>query len=184
MRAAKSPALPDVPLAALLPPRAHRAILRVAERVRRVWWRVRRPRLRGCAIVAFDDAGRVLMVRHTYRKCDEWQLPTGGVRRGELPEAAARRELAEEVGVEVGPMIAVHAEAIVMGGATNAVTVFAAALTGTPVADGREIAEVRLFDPESLPATTPDWARRYIAHACAERRGLSRNEPIVSDKRG
>lgn len=171
MRAARSPALPDVPFAALLPPRAHRAILRVAERVRRLWWRVRRPRLRGCAIVARDDRGRVLMVRHTYRKCDEWQIPTGGVRRGELPEQAARRELAEEVGVTIGRLVAVHVEEFAMSGARNEVTVFAGLLSGDPFADEREIAEVRFADPDCLPATTSEWARRYIACACEKEPG-------------
>lgn len=159
--------MPDVPLGPLLPASLHRAVLRLAERVRQVWWRVRRPRLRGCAIVARDDAGRVLMVRHTYRARDEWQIPTGGVRRGENPEDAARRELAEEVGVAAGPMIAVHGEEVVMGGAVNEVTVFAVVIDGTPTADHREIAEAEFFDPESLPATTPEWARGYIAHAIA-----------------
>lgn len=182
MRAARSPALPDVPLAGLLPPPVHRAVLRVAQRVRRVWWRWRKPRLRGCAVVARDADGRVLMVRHTYRKRHEWQIPTGGVRRGEAAESAARRELFEEVGVKATRMVPVHVEEVVMGGALNTVTVFAATMTGTPKADDREIAEVRMFAVESLPSTTPHWVRRYLAFGVPEGAILSRDEtgPEVS----
>lgn len=165
MRGAKSPALPDVPFANLLPAGLHRRLLRVAELVRRRWWAWRKPRLRGCAVVARNDAGEVLMVRHSYRKRDEWHLPTGGVRAREDPEVAARRELGEEVGVVVTAITLVHTEEIDLHGATNTVSVFAASYAGTPVADDREIAEVAFFAHDDLPATTPEWARNYIARA-------------------
>lgn len=105
------------------------------------------------------------MVRHSYRKSHEWHVPTGGVRSGEDPEVAARRELAEEVSLHVGALRVVHTETIDLHGASNAVTVFAARITETPRADGREIAELGFFAPEDLPPSTPDWARAYIAKA-------------------
>jgi len=107
------------------------------------------------------------MVRHTYRKSHEWHVPTGGVRRGEQPEVAARRELAEEVAVHAETLTVVHTETIDLHGARNEVTVFATAVTTMPRADGREIAELAFFAPHDLPPSTPDWARGYIAHAIA-----------------
>lgn len=139
----------------------------MAELVRRRWWAWRKPSLRGCAIVALNPDGHVLMVRHSYRKRDEWHVPTGGVRGAEDPARAARRELAEETGVSAAWMREVHVEEVALHGASNTVTVFAARIEGEAVADGREIAELRFFRPDDLPATTPDWARGYIARALA-----------------
>jgi len=137
----------------------------VAELVRRRWWAWRKPALRGCAIVARNAEGHILMVRHSYRKRNEWHVPTGGVRKGEAPEIAARRELAEEVGVRPETLGVVHVEEIDLHGARNVVTVFAASISAEPKADGREIAELGFFPHDALPATTPDWARSYIARA-------------------
>ncbi len=88
-----------MPLIGLLPAPVHRAVLRVAEQVRRRWWQIRKPTLRGVAIAAFDARGHVLLVRHSYRMRDEWHLPTGGCRRKEAATDAAMRELREETGL-------------------------------------------------------------------------------------
>ena len=51
-----------------------------------------------CGIVEIN--GKVLLVRHTYGSAkDRILLPGGYVHEGELPTAAAERELLEETGV-------------------------------------------------------------------------------------
>jgi 8-oxo-dGTP pyrophosphatase MutT (NUDIX family) len=46
------------------------------------------------------DGERVLLVRHTYGS-RQWDLPGGGRRRGERSIDAARREMHEELGLEI-----------------------------------------------------------------------------------
>ncbi|MGC5329700.1 NUDIX domain-containing protein [Micromonospora sp. DT62] len=55
----------------------------------------------------FDDEGRVLLVRPTYKQ--HWDIPGGYVEPGESPRSACVREIREELGlvIEVGPLLAV-----------------------------------------------------------------------------
>lgn len=48
-----------------------------------------------------DERGYVLLLRHTYRPGREWGLPGGGLHPGESLEECLRREIREEVGIEV-----------------------------------------------------------------------------------
>ncbi|MEW1747946.1 NUDIX domain-containing protein [Streptomyces angustmyceticus] len=68
------------------------------------------PRVLAGAAVLFRDAeGRLLLVEPNYR--DTWVLPGGTVEsdQGESPRQAARRETAEEIGLDVepGPLLTV-----------------------------------------------------------------------------
>ncbi|MEX5636189.1 NUDIX domain-containing protein [Parafrankia sp. FMc2] len=67
-------------------------------------WRRGLPRKRMAAaslLVDDNDDRRVLLVRPTYRP--GWDLPGGVVEQDEAPLAAARRELAEELGLDRAP---------------------------------------------------------------------------------
>jgi 8-oxo-dGTP pyrophosphatase MutT (NUDIX family) len=80
-----------------------RAAFRLGFPLARLGWRARRPRHEG-AIVAIYVGERLLVVRSSYR--NEWNFPGGGIRYGEAPEAAARRELNEELGLEAHELAA------------------------------------------------------------------------------
>ncbi len=71
----------------------------MAYRGLQVYWWVFRPRSSGvkCVLTHKDE---VLLVRHTYGPRG-WELPGGSRKRGEAAEAAATREIHEELGLSV-----------------------------------------------------------------------------------
>src|SRR5262249_25760626 len=79
-----------------------RLTLRFGFRLVRLWWEFVHPSHEGAQVAVFVGPD-LLLVRQSYRA--GWHLPGGGVKRGETPEAAARRELAEEIGI-VAPALA------------------------------------------------------------------------------
>lgn len=60
--------------------------------------RKKRPYRRGVGAVLFDSRGRVLVARRIDTPGNAWQLPQGGLDKGESPRRAVLRELKEEIG--------------------------------------------------------------------------------------
>ena len=79
------------------------AIWRRAPKALRRWTvRFSHPRFAVTAGAIITDArGRVLLLKHRFRPGSGWGLPGGFIEKGEQPEAALRRELREEIGLEV-----------------------------------------------------------------------------------
>ncbi len=124
--------------------------LRTAHGLRKRWWRLRRPVVLGCRILAFDAAGQVLLIRHSYGS-DSWTVPGGGLRRGEDPVMAAMREFAEETGCT---LIAARQFAVVeesLFGATNRVHLITGEAAGMLRPDGREILAAGFHPLSALP---------------------------------
>jgi len=48
-----------------------------------------------------DGEGRILLLKHRFRPGSGWGVPGGFINKGEQPEDALRRELREEVGLEL-----------------------------------------------------------------------------------
>lgn len=53
-----------------------------------------------------ECAGEFLLIRNTYGH-RQWTFPGGGIKRGETPEVAARREAREEVGIELSELVSI-----------------------------------------------------------------------------
>ena len=49
----------------------------------------------------FNDAREILLLKHRFRAGSGWGIPGGFLEPGEQPEQALRRELREEIGLEV-----------------------------------------------------------------------------------
>ena len=82
-------------------PNPVRLLLTVAQRGRRIYWRVRKPSTVGVKVALQSGKERFLVVRTSYEAAEHFVFPGGRVRRGEEPAAAARRELFEECGIEL-----------------------------------------------------------------------------------
>lgn len=78
--------------------RARRLGYRLAYRLLQVFWFIVRPDVQGVKCL-LTDGSRVLLVRHTYGR-PTWDVPGGSIKRRESPLAAARREMAEELGID------------------------------------------------------------------------------------
>jgi 8-oxo-dGTP pyrophosphatase MutT (NUDIX family) len=77
---------------------ARRRGYQLAYRVLSVYWFIARPAANGVKCV-LSDGERVLLVRHTYGP-PNWEVPGGAIKRRESAPAAARREMAEELGID------------------------------------------------------------------------------------
>lgn len=55
----------------------------------------------GVTGIIFDDKGKILLFKHTYRDTDSWSLPGGYIKAKEHPKEALEREIFEESGLVV-----------------------------------------------------------------------------------
>jgi len=111
-----------------------------------------------------EQEGRVLLaVRWELRG---WELPGGNVEPGESDVEALRREVREEVGVEVevGPLVG---EYVRTGFRSHVARVYRCRIrSGTP-GPGDEVPEVAWFPRDALPTAVLPWCRAPLADAAA-----------------
>lgn len=143
-------------------------VLRIADTLRRLVWRLFGPRTIGIRGLVVDEDGRVLLVRHSYGK-PTWHLPGGGVKRRESLVEALARELREEVGVTItGPVRLLGTYSNMTEGKSDHISVFVVDRWERPgAADAgasgdAEIEAIARFRPDELPAEVSPGTRRRI----------------------
>ena len=112
--------------------------------------RMFRPKFRAAvAAMIFDDRGRILLFKHTYRKF-EWGIPAGGLEYGEQPENAVVREFFEETGIQIKVEKLLLAESS-KEDQRNISLIFLCAIVNGTFRESFEISEMKYFDVNDLP---------------------------------
>lgn len=137
-----------------------RVIPTIVNRALRLWWRLTRPitvGVRGMLI----RGDTVLLVKHTYEEA--WYLPGGGVKRGETLEEALRRELAEEVGAQLGQVDLFGVYSSFGEGKSDHAAVFLCTDLTLSGETDREIERLGFFRLEDLPEAISGGTRLRVA---------------------
>ena len=131
------------------------AIWRRAPRSLRRWTvRLSHPRFAVTAGAVITDArGRVLLLKHRFRPGIGWGMPGGFMEIGEQPEEALRRELREEVGLEIEDMSVFKTRAF--RNARQVEIVFRCRARGETEQLSYEIKRLAWFAPNQLPKELP-----------------------------
>jgi 8-oxo-dGTP pyrophosphatase MutT (NUDIX family) len=136
---------------------------RLRDRVFQSWWRLSRSLTLGVRGVVVNEAGLVLLVRHTYTP--GWHLPGGGVEKRETAALSMQRELKEEAGIEAElgaiKLLSVHANHSFFPNDHVLVYRVDAWTQGQATSRG-EIAEVRFVDPLTPPEGVSPATRRRL----------------------
>jgi 8-oxo-dGTP pyrophosphatase MutT (NUDIX family) len=92
----------------------------------------------------------VLLVKSSYRA--EWNFPGGSVKPGETPDAAAQREMEEEIGLSSHTLLPAGSACGMWDGRRDQVHFFELHLDRMPELrlDNREIVAAHLVSPEEL----------------------------------
>ncbi len=137
---------------------------RLAGRALHLFFRLRRGMTLGVRAAVLNEAGEVLLVRHTYTP--GWHLPGGGVEPNETLVDALAKELREEANVALGAPATLHGVFLNRHVSVRdhvAVFVVRSFTQSTPKQPDREIAEARFFPFSALPEKTTPGTRRRLA---------------------
>lgn len=97
--------------------------------------------------VITNEQGQVLLLNHVLRPVSGWGLPGGFLNAGEQPEAAFRREILEETGLELKDIRLERIRTM----QRHMEIIFAATGVGEASVKSREITELGWFDVENMP---------------------------------
>jgi ADP-ribose pyrophosphatase YjhB (NUDIX family) len=115
------------------------------------------------AAFIFDRDGRILLLEHVFRPDSGWGVPGGFLSRGEQPEAGLRRELREEIGIEVDQVELLFTRTL--AGPRQVEIYFRARALGKPEPCSFEIISAGWFEVNDLPPGLSGDQRRLIARA-------------------
>jgi 8-oxo-dGTP diphosphatase len=113
--------------------------------------------------VVIDSSHRVLLLRHRFRPGGGWGIPGGFMRPREQPEDALRRELSEEINLEIEVASVAFIRALQKYRQVE--IIFRCAPKGIPIPQGFEINRAEWFELDSLPDSLSEDQRGLIRRA-------------------
>lgn len=97
--------------------------------------------------VITNERGEVLLLNHLLRPVSGWGIPGGFLEFGEQPDAAFRREIREETGLNLADVKLYRCRTI----KRHIEIIFTATAVGDAAVMSREIRELGWFDVENMP---------------------------------
>lgn len=97
--------------------------------------------------IILNEAGQVLLLNHILRPVSGWGMPGGFMNVGEQPEAAFRREIREETGLELQDVRLSRIRTL----HRHMEIIFVAKSNGKASVNSREITELGWFDVDNMP---------------------------------
>jgi ADP-ribose pyrophosphatase YjhB (NUDIX family) len=123
----------------------------------------------GCTVAAFDDAGHVVLIQRSDNK--RWALPGGMAEIGSPPSENALRELHEETGFEaqIERLVGIYDNKRFASVSPYQfyICLFRARITGGAATTSPETLDVRLVDPDDLPADMSELQRAMLRDAAS-----------------
>ena len=111
----------------------------------------------------FNDEGQVLLLKHRFRAGSGWGIPGGFLEEGEHPEQALRREMREEVGLELAQVEIFTSRTFRKPRQVE--ILFRARANADVSSQTMEVERAEWFSPHSLPNGLPQDQRVLIERA-------------------
>ncbi|HET7112283.1 MAG TPA: NUDIX hydrolase [Pyrinomonadaceae bacterium] len=116
--------------------------------------------------IIFNDAGQVLLLKHRFRPGSGWGLPGGFLEAGEQPLDALRRELREEIGMEIKDAEVFAARSFRKPRQVE--VLFRCRPDGAPQTRNIEVERAEWFSLNSLPEGLPKDQKLFVERAAAD----------------
>ncbi len=144
----------------------------IAYKIATIYWKIFRPQTFGVKLLLINE-NKVLLVEHSYTK--GYHLPGGGVKSGEMFDRALKREILEELGLEINNLQLFGVYQNTKQGKIDTVITF---ISTTPVDLNKaklsnEINHADFYSLDILPTNISPGSRKRIQEY------LSNNFPIT-----